>query len=461
MSLPVLVIGGGLSGLAAAIRIARFNQNVLLVEQHSRLGGLNSYFYRNKKLFETGLHAITNYAEPQDRKAPLNRLLRQLKLKRSELSFCQQLQSKILFQGCEELSFSNDFELLTTEIAEKFPKVVDNFYKLLAFLSEFNPFSPAPFRSARAFLAEKLQHPLLIEMLLCPLMYYGSSHEDDMDLAQFAIMFRAIFQEGMFRPCGTIKDLLDLLADHLQHCGGEIHINSKIERIVQGEESAFARFASGKEIECRYILSTIGRTETERLIIPLATEKPQLAPRLAFVENIFQLPQDKLPQKGKNTIIFFNKGADFSYRQPDELVDTNSGVICFPFNFKGIGQRDFGEIRTTHLANYTLWKELATQNTLYHQAKKQCLEKSRKTASQIIGNFSSTNYFTDMFTPLTIERYTGKIEGAIYGNPEKLQNGNLGLKNVFLAGTDQGFLGIVGSMLSGVSIVNQHILPKL
>jgi hypothetical protein len=43
----------------------------------------------------------------------------------------------------------------------------------------------------------------------------------------------------------------------------------------------------------------------------------------------------------------------------------------------------------------------------------------------------------------------------------KIKDGNIGYDNLFIAGTDQGFLGIVGSMLSGVSIVNQHILPKL
>jgi len=62
---------------------------------------------------------------------------------------------------------------------------------------------------------------------------------------------------------------------------------------------------------------------------------------------------------------------------------------------------------------------------------------------------------------LTIERFTAKKEGAIYGCPDKIKDGNIGYDNLFLAGTDQGFLGIVGAMLSGVSMVNQHILSRL
>ncbi|MBN4046028.1 NAD(P)/FAD-dependent oxidoreductase, partial [bacterium AH-315-P11] len=97
MYVPLLIIGGGLSGLAAALRFARFIPDVLLLEQHSRIGGLNSYYYRNNRLFETGLHAITNYAPAAVKNAPLNRLLRQLKIKRKELDLHQQNQSEIRF----------------------------------------------------------------------------------------------------------------------------------------------------------------------------------------------------------------------------------------------------------------------------------------------------------------------------------------------------------------------------
>ena len=31
-------------------------------------------------------------------------------------------------------------------------------------------------------------------------------------------------------------------------------------------------------------------------------------------------------------------------------------------------------------------------------------------------------------------------------------------KRLYIAGTDQGFLGIVGAMLSGISIANKHVL---
>jgi phytoene dehydrogenase-like protein len=65
---------------------------------------------------------------------------------------------------------------------------------------------------------------------------------------------------------------------------------------------------------------------------------------------------------------------------------------------------------------------------------------------------------TDVFTPRTIARFTGHLAGAVYGAPGKIRDGRTPLKNLYLCGTDQGLLGIVGSMLSGITAANLHIL---
>ena len=65
---------------------------------------------------------------------------------------------------------------------------------------------------------------------------------------------------------------------------------------------------------------------------------------------------------------------------------------------------------------------------------------------------------SDMFTPRTVRKFTGHLNGAIYGAPNKIKDGRTHLENLYLAGTDQGFLGIVGAMLSGISMANLHVL---
>ena len=67
---------------------------------------------------------------------------------------------------------------------------------------------------------------------------------------------------------------------------------------------------------------------------------------------------------------------------------------------------------------------------------------------------------TDMFTPRTIQRYTGHVNGAVYGSPKKRRDGCTPVENLFICGTDQGFLGIIGAMLSGITIANLQVLSK-
>ena len=73
-------------------------------------------------------------------------------------------------------------------------------------------------------------------------------------------------------------------------------------------------------------------------------------------------------------------------------------------------------------------------------------------------DFRSYVIDTDLFTPTTIRRFTWHDNGAVYGAPEKQLDGRTHLENVFLCGTDQGYVGIIGAMMSGISMANLHCL---
>ena len=273
-------------------------------------------------------------------------------------------------------------------------------------------------------------------------------------------MFQAIYQQGMFRPKNTIKEFLDYLINHYQGFGGRIRTNSGVAKIIhKNKKVSGVELSSGEVIECDHILSTIGYDETRKLF----SKEPVVSlPRLSFIETIFQIKKrDNLKLASDKTIIFFNSSENFSYKKPKELVDYSSGVICFPANFHGIEKKSHFEIRATHLANYSKWKAISSNRNEYTAVKTASSHKTLACVQNIVGNFSSNIVYENTFTPVTVEKYTAKIDGAIYGSPVKIKDGDIGFSNLFLAGTDQGFLGIIGSMLSGVSVVNQHILPKL
>ena len=452
----LLIIGGGLSGIAAGIRAARFGLKTLILEQHHIPGGLNSYYHRQGRLLETGLHAMTNFAPPGDKQAPLNRLFRQLRLSRKQLAVHQQIGSEIRFAG-RSLHFTNDIAVLEEAIAREFPEAIDRFRLLRQKVAAYDPFTAVPWRSARGFLAEHLRHPLLTDMLLLPLMVYGNAEEHDMDLGQFVIMFRAIFEEGFFRPGGTMREFLDLLVRQFREFGGELRYRSPVAAVeTDGDRAVGVRLESGEQLTAEAVLSTAGMPETMRLA-GWEGDRARYAGRMSFMETISFVPRAALASlDSARTILFYHHGSRFNYRRPDDFLDLSWGVICFPDNFSGLAPEDSAQIRVTNAANYPLWKGLAAE--IYGPAKERWAQAAIAASEEIIGNYRSSIVYQDSFTPVTIERFTRKAEGAVYGSGIKVRDGVTPWVNLFIAGTDQGYLGIVGAMLSGITIVNQHVL---
>ncbi len=455
----LVIIGAGLSGLASGIRAARFGHRVLILERHHRPGGLNSFYFRKGHLLETGLHAMTNHAPPSDKHAPLNRLFRQLKLSRKRFVTHEQLRSEVVFPG-HSLVFTNDPAVLIGEIGRSFPAEVDGFLRLVDEVKAYDPFAVVPWRSTREHMAAFISEPLLIDMLLLPLMVYGNSEERDMDFGQFVIMFRAIFLEGFFRPEGSIRDFLAMLTDQYQGFGGEVRYRAGVRKILRrGSCVHGVELENGEVISAKVVLSTVGIPGTARLAEwPLDLDAH--SGRMSFMETITLLPRARRREiSADRTIIFYSVQERFTYERPMEALDPSWGVICFPENFQGLAPADPFQVRVTNAANYDIWRGYDRET--YVRAKEEWSEKGAEAVRKIIGNYQRDIVYVNSFTPVTIERFSAKARGAVYGSPIKMKEGRTPYDNLYLAGTDQGYLGIVGAMLSGVTIVNQHILNQL
>lgn len=462
-----VIIGSGMSGLAAGIRLRLGEKKTLILERHEAPGGLNSFYRLGGHRYDVGLHAMTNYVGPGNRQAPLSKLLRQLRLRREDFDLSEQIGSRIDFPGAS-LRFTNDFEVLESEVERCFPKEIDGFRRLTAFVREFDSTRlDAGEESAKERLTEFIRDPLLRNMLLCPIFYYGSAREDDIDLSQFCIMFQALFLEGFARPLDGVRRIIGALTRKYAALGGERRMRLGVSRIRTAEGRAQAlELDNGDCITADQVLSTIGLVETLRLCDDQteAVEERNIG-RLSFVETIQILKKQPLELGWEDTIVFFSTREDFRYRRPDDLVDPTSGVICFPNNYaypEGVRLPE-GWLRVTAMANFDRWAALEQEG--YYREKDRWFEILTRQAVDLLArhggaaaDLEALTVARDMFTPTTITRYTGHLGGAIYGAPHKRRDGTTHLENLYIAGTDQGFLGIVGAMLSGISIANAYFL---
>ena len=452
-----IIIGAGMSGLAAGIRLAHFDQRVCILERHSAIGGLNSFYRQDGRNYDVGLHAVTNYTPKGARRGPLARLLRQLRFAWDEWSLAPQVGSSIAFPDVK-LQFSNDFELFQSEVARNFPRQEDNLRRLVAELADYDRLGTGDTgRSARQVVAQFIDDPLLIEMIFCPLLFYGGAREHDMDFGQFSIMFRAIFLEGLARPLAGVRLILKKLVQRFKEFGGELRLRAGVERIsVKDDTVEKVVLEDGSELEARSVLSSAGWPETMRMCSNGRQEEHPETGRLSFIESISVLDTQPRNLGHDRTIVFFNDSDKFLYEKPDDLADLRSGVICSPNNFGYDQLLGEGVMRITSLANYDRWASLDPAS--YRLAKLRWYDKVLDSAVRFVPDFRHAVVATDMFTPTTIHRFTGHHNGAVYGTDKKRYDGRTPVNNLYVCGTDQGFVGIVGAIVSGISIANRYLL---
>ena len=453
-----IIIGAGMSGLAAGIRLAYYEQRVCILERHYTIGGLNSFYRLRGRDYDVGLHALTNITPKGTKTGPLARLLRQLRLRWDDFAISPQIGSEIAFPGTR-LRFDNDAETLRDEVAWAFPQQADNFDRLTREIVEYDDLSETHANlSAREVVGSIVTEPLLVEMLFCPLMYYGSAREHDMDWGQFSVMFRSIFLEGLGRPQAGVRLILKHLVRKFRALGGELKLRAGVKQLAVEQDRVTRVVLENDEVlEARNVVSSAGWCETMRLCDdghPVVTSRA--SGQLTFCETIATLDAQPRELGHDRTITFFNDHDKFVWQKPVGLCDVRSGVICSPNNFAYNEPLDDGTIRITALANFDRWRELDEE--AYRLEKLRWYDRITESAVRFIPDYRSRVIDTDMFTPNTIVRFTGHDNGAVYGAPDKQLDGTTHLKNLFICGTDQGFVGIIGSITSGIAMANRHCL---
>jgi phytoene dehydrogenase-like protein len=274
-------------------------------------------------------------------------------------------------------------------------------------------------------------------------------------------MFRSIFMEGLGRPHAGVRLILKQLVRKFRALGGELKLRAGVKRILtdNGRVTGVV-LESGERVEARRVLSSAGWCETMRLCDDGQPAPASRAPgRLSFCETIATLDIEPRRLGHDRTITFYNDWDQFDWRPSQAPCDVRSGVICSPNNFdydQPLDKDGAGVMRITALANHDYWNGL--DEPAYRLEKLRWYDRITDSAVRFIPDYRGRVIDTDMFTPTTIVRFTGHDNGAVYGAPDKQLDGRTHLDNLFICGTDQGFVGIIGAITSGIGMANMHCL---
>ena len=273
-----IIIGAGMSGLAAGIRLAYYEQRVCILERHSDIGGLNSFYGRARPRLRRRPARDDQLFAAGDAAGPAGPAARQLRFAWEELSLVPQIGSAIMFPGVA-LEFTNDFEPVRVGSA---PALSRGRRTTSAGWWRRWPTTTSSARRRRRRLGPGSRRPpsshdpLLVEMLFCPVLFYGGAGEHDMDFGQFSILFRSVFLEGLARPLAGMRLILKQLVGKFCELGGELRLRAAREpdRGPTTAGSNASCWTTARELEARSVLSSAGWPETMRLCDAAAAGRP-------------------------------------------------------------------------------------------------------------------------------------------------------------------------------------------
>lgn len=461
MHVDHLIIGAGPSGLACALRLAISGAKVALIEKHTKVGGLNSFYSRPIEIkgeksrleLDVGLHALTNYVDSKNKKSTLNRLFRSLRLERNEFDLCEQNFSWIIF-GDKKLVFTNSINCLTTSIEKEYPSEVIGWDNLLVFLKNYNEFATDQpnYVSAKIELKKYFKNEEFIHHLMFPVLTYGSPWEEDMDFNLFVCIFRSMFLEGLCRPRGGIRVWWKNIMTNIEKYQVQMLMGEQVQQITTMENGKLRVTTSKGEIVANQVFSSAGLIQTQTLMNDKnAIEQNESL--LGFVELTVVFDEDFSLNDSLPTLAFCALDKQRYYHATQDSINTAMAIFCFPSRYQGEQKNVQGMVRMTCMTNPKLWFAYSPEDY-----KKEKILIQNKMIEHLVKQFpllqNKKIIFSDIFTPKTIHKYTLHKHGSLYGSTLKLKDGVSSNPHVFYIGADQGYPGITGSMLSGITMAN-------
>lgn len=488
----VAVVGAGIGGLTAAALLADAGLNVLVAEQHFQAGGFCQTFRRNVHhegtprvyRFDAGPHDISGVWDGGPVTAVLERLgvAQQVEWRRVEHTYRYpdmvidvpaDWRSYVAELGCRFPAERAGFETLFATIAA----IRDGMYSPLIGTGGI----PALGMTVDGMRAFPKRHPIAMQWLDKPfdqlvalhlsdpkarelvtaLAGYIGDEAEPFTCAQMVPLFNYYFHGG-YHPVGGCARLADALVAAIKQRGGQIRLNSPVEKItVVNGHAAGVKMADGSSISARAVVTNadLKRTFLE-LIDPaalpadfragIAAAKPALSAftvhlGIDFVPDIrpavYLKGDRKVGMTAMSLIDPTAAPAGHATLTLTHLVPTMEAQGWFPPN------RDWNE-----------WR----QSPDYVARKKVLGDELIAIAETIIPGLSNHIVYRDEASPVTFGRYDWSSAGAIYG----AQRGawSKGVKSpiagLVMAGSATHGPGVEAALISG-AFAADALLPGL
>ena len=403
----VVVVGSGLGGLTCANRLAAAGHSVLLLEHHTQLGGLATWFKRGGHIFDVSLHGFP-YGMVKTCKKYWGRAIRDAIVPLPHIVFDNP-------QFSLTTSFSkDDFIRILQERFGIEGAVVREFFATVGAMNFYDDQSMTTRQLFDRFFPGRTDvHRLLME----PITYANGSTLDEPAIT-YGIVFSNFMNRGVFTFAGGTDRLIGMMADELQKNGVHIRTGERVERILVERGAILGVLAGSREIAARAVISNAGITNTIDELVGPEHFAPQFLGRFGKVQVNNSSCQVYFGIRRGETIadigdlLFTSTATEFSSEEMRRM-DTKSRTFSVYYPKTRPEAPPDHTIVASMNANFEDWAGLAPE--AYAEAKAAMIERCFADLERYVPGVRAKVDTIESATPKTFHRYTLHTRGASFG----------------------------------------------
>ncbi len=413
-SYDVVVIGAGLAGLTAANTLAQAGRSVLLLEQHYKLGGLATCFYRSGgHIYDVSLHGF-----------PVGMI------KSCRRYWSREIADSIV--PLPNIRFDNPmFSLTTTFNREDFTRLLIEKFDIAAeTVNEFfdtargmNFYDDQEITTRELFERFFPSRDDVVRLLMEPITYANGSTLDDPALT-YGIVFSNFMSKGVFTFEGGTDRLIYLMRQELLKNGVDVCLGADVERIevdaarrVTGV-SVGSKTCKTRTIKTRAVVSNANLKSTILDMIGADNLDPKFVEETEAVRlnnSSTQVYMALRPGEHINEscgdLLFSSTAPTF---RTDMLLSRDITSRTYSFYYpKTRPGRDRCLVVSSTNSNYDDWANLPEDE--YQRGKQDLIENTLDALAKYVPKIREKIDHVEAATPVTFKRYTKHLGGSSFG----------------------------------------------